>query len=147
MMQDPKGFVCSIPGHNLQRQQKVQRQIILIPGGDGSWERSPNYFRYHPAMVALNQTSLQPASFLLLGMAGLEDLHAWLSVPFYVMYLVALLGNFILLIVIANEQSLHEPMYLFLAMLAVAHLVLSSSTVPKTLSIFWSLSRELSFQA
>ncbi|XP_074006712.1 olfactory receptor 52B2-like [Numenius arquata] len=98
-------------------------------------------------MVALNQTSLQPTSFLLLGMAGLEDLHASLSIPFFLMYLVALLGNFILLFVIATERSLHEPMYLFLAMLAVADLVLSSSTVPKTLSIFWSLSKEMSFQA
>ncbi|NXW35063.1 O52B2 protein, partial [Phaetusa simplex] len=101
----------------------------------------------HPSMAALNQTSLQPASFLLLGMAGLEDLHAWLSIPFCLMYVVALLGNLILLFVIATERSLHEPMYLFLAMLAVADLVLSSSTVPKALSIFWSLSKEMSFHA
>ncbi|NXG84935.1 O52B2 protein, partial [Stercorarius parasiticus] len=101
----------------------------------------------HPAMAALNQTSLQPASFLLLGVAGLEDLHAWLPIPFCLMYVVALLGNFILLFVIATERSLHKTMYLFLAMLAVADLVLSSSTVPKALSIFWSLSKETSFHA
>ncbi|NXN45680.1 O52B2 protein, partial [Rhinoptilus africanus] len=98
-------------------------------------------------MAALNQTSLQPASFLLLGMAGLEDMHAWLSIPFCLMYVVALLANFILLFVIATERSLHKPMYLFLAMLAVADLVLSSSTVPRALSIFWSLSKKISFHA
>ncbi|KAM6438963.1 olfactory receptor 52B2-like [Rhynochetos jubatus] len=98
-------------------------------------------------MAAPNQTSLQPASFLLLGMAGLEELHTWLSIPFCLTYLVALLGNLILLVVIVTERSLHEPMYLFLAMLAVADLVLSSSTVPKALSIFWSLSKEMSFHA
>ncbi|KAM7130397.1 olfactory receptor 52B2-like [Ciconia maguari] len=98
-------------------------------------------------MAALNQSSLQPASFLLLGMAGLEDLHTWLSIPFCLMYIAALLGNFILLFVIVMERSLHEPMYLFLAMLAVADLVLSSSTVPKALSIFWSLSKEMPFHA
>lgn len=96
-------------------------------------------------MAAINQTSLQPASFLLLGMAGLEDLHTWLSIPFCLMYIAALLGNFIILFVM--ERSLHEPMYLFLAMLAVADLLLSSSTAPKALSIFWSLSKEMSFHA
>ncbi|KAM9602307.1 LOW QUALITY PROTEIN: olfactory receptor 52B2-like [Morphnus guianensis] len=98
-------------------------------------------------MVAINQTSLQPASFLQLGMAGLEDLHTWLSIPFCLVYIAALLENFILLFVIVTERSLHEPMYLFLAMLAVADLILSSSTVPKALSIFWSLSKEMSFHA
>ncbi|KFP45205.1 Olfactory receptor 52B2, partial [Chlamydotis macqueenii] len=94
-----------------------------------------------------NQSSSQPAAFLLLGLAGLEDLHTWLSIPFCLMYTAALLGNLILLFVIATEQSLHRPMYLFLAMLAVADLVLSSSTVPKALSVFWSLSKEISFHA
>ncbi|NXW07889.1 O52B2 protein, partial [Fregetta grallaria] len=101
----------------------------------------------HPTMVALNDTSLQPAFFLLLGIAGLEDLHIWLSIPFCLMYIVALLGNFALLFVIVMERSLHKPMYLFLAMLAVADLILSSSTVPKALSIFWSISKEMSFHA
>uniref|UniRef100_A0A8B9MBK5 Olfactory receptor n=1 Tax=Accipiter nisus TaxID=211598 RepID=A0A8B9MBK5_9AVES len=102
---------------------------------------------YQPTMVAINQTSLQPASFLLLGMARLEGLHIWLSIPFCSVYIAALLENFILLFVIVTEQSLHKPMYLFLAMLAVADLVLSSSTVPKALNIFWSLSKEMSFHA
>ncbi|XP_065489258.1 olfactory receptor 52B2-like isoform X1 [Caloenas nicobarica] len=98
-------------------------------------------------MAAINETSIQHPSFLLLGMAGLEDLHSWISIPFCLMYITALLGNFTLLFVIAVERSLHEPMYLFLAMLAVADLVLSSSTVPKALSIFWSLSKEMTFHA
>ncbi|KAM6292311.1 olfactory receptor 52B2-like [Porphyrio hochstetteri] len=98
-------------------------------------------------MAATNQTSLQPSSLLLLGMEGLEHLQAWLSIPFCLMYLAALLGNVLLLFAIATERSLHQPMYLFLAMLAVADLVLSSSTVPKALAIFWSFSRELSFHA
>ncbi|NXE28539.1 O52B2 protein, partial [Ardeotis kori] len=98
-------------------------------------------------MGTVNQSSSQPAAFLLLGLAGLEDLHTWLSIPFCLMYIVALLGNLILLFVVATEQSLHRPMYLFLAMLAVADLVLSSSTVPKALSVFWSLSKEISFHA
>ncbi|KAM6316729.1 olfactory receptor 52B2-like [Aegotheles albertisi] len=98
-------------------------------------------------MAALNQTSFWPVSFLLLGMAGLEDLHTLLSIPFCLLYITALLGNFLLIFVIVMERSLHQPMYLLLAMLAVADLMLSSSTVPKALSIFWSLSKEISFHA
>ncbi|NXG68216.1 O52B2 protein, partial [Baryphthengus martii] len=104
-------------------------------------------FRSPRTMVALNQTNLHPASFLLLGVAGLEDLHLWLSILFCLVYITTLLGNFALLFLIVRERSLHEPMYLFLAMLTVADLVLSSSTVPKALSIFWSLSKEMSFHA
>ncbi|NWX12184.1 O52B2 protein, partial [Aegotheles bennettii] len=104
-------------------------------------------FRPHPTMAALNQTSFWPVSFLLLGMAGLENLHTLLSIPFCLLYITALLGNFLLIFVIVMERSLHQPMYLLLAMLAVADLMLSSSTVPKALSIFWSLSKEISFHA
>ncbi|NWI99076.1 O52B2 protein, partial [Crypturellus undulatus] len=104
-------------------------------------------FRSPPVMAPVNHTSLQPATFLLMGIPGLEELHIWFSIPFCLMYVTAAFGNSILLFVIVMERSLHEPMYLFLAMLAVADLVLSSSTVPKALSIFWSLSKEMSFHA
>ncbi|NWR79006.1 O52B2 protein, partial [Centropus unirufus] len=98
-------------------------------------------------MAAANETSLHPTSLLLLGMVGLEDLHPCLSALFCLVYIMALLGNAVLLFVIVTERSLHEPVCLLLAMLAVADLVLSSSTVPKALSIFWSLSKEMSFHA
>ncbi|XP_006036778.2 olfactory receptor 52B2-like [Alligator sinensis] len=62
------------------------------------------------------------------------------------MYIVALLGNSLLIFTIITERSLHKPMYVFLCMLAVADLLLSSSSVPKTLSIFWSISKEISFE-
>ncbi|NXS60610.1 O52B2 protein, partial [Brachypteracias leptosomus] len=101
----------------------------------------------HPTTMSLNRTLFHPISFLLLGMAGLEDLQLWLSIPFCLMYLVTLLGNSTLLFVIVRERSLHQPMYLLLAMLAMADLALSSSTIPKALAIFWSVSKEISFHA
>nr|XP_004651032.2 olfactory receptor 52B4-like [Jaculus jaculus] len=88
-------------------------------------------------MATLNYTGTSHSLFILMGIPGLEDQHPWISLPFFISYLVALLGNSILILVIITEHSLHEPMYLFLCMLAVADLILSTTTVPKALAIFW----------
>uniref|UniRef100_A0A8B9T0H8 Olfactory receptor n=1 Tax=Anas platyrhynchos TaxID=8839 RepID=A0A8B9T0H8_ANAPL len=79
-------------------------------------------------MYELNESSFDPITFVLTGIPGMEESHIWISVPFCLM-------------------SLHEPMYLFLAMLAVSDLMLSTTTVPKMLAIFWFSAREISFDA
>ncbi|KAM6447808.1 olfactory receptor 52Z1P-like isoform 1-T1 [Liasis olivaceus] len=98
-------------------------------------------------MAALNDSSFDPITFVLTGIPGMEASHVWISVPFCLMYVVALLGNAFLLFLIATDRSLHQPMYLFLAMLAVADLMLSTATVPEMLVIFWFGSRKISFDA
>uniref|UniRef100_A0A9L0JFH4 Olfactory receptor n=1 Tax=Equus asinus TaxID=9793 RepID=A0A9L0JFH4_EQUAS len=98
-------------------------------------------------MLGYNRTGLQPTTFLLLGIPGLESAHIWISIPFCLVYLLSLLGNVALLLIVKRDRKLHEPMYLFLSMLSVADLMLTSSTLPKILSIFWFNDREIYFEA
>ncbi|XP_074840386.1 olfactory receptor 52B2-like [Carettochelys insculpta] len=94
-----------------------------------------------------NQTFFVPEIFILTGFPGTEAFQFSLSIPFCLMYIVALFGNSLLLFVILTERSLHEPMYLFLSMLAAADLLLSTTTVPKMLAMFWFRMGEISFAA
>ncbi|XP_039349096.1 olfactory receptor 52R1-like [Mauremys reevesii] len=96
---------------------------------------------------ANTSTRSHPPAFLLVGIPALQEAQFWIAFPFCIMYVIAVLGNVIVLFIIYTEPSLHEPMYLFLAMLAVTDLVLSTSTLPKMLSIFWLGSREIGFHA
>ncbi|XP_075759154.1 olfactory receptor 52M1-like [Pelodiscus sinensis] len=99
-------------------------------------------------MSDFNTTDVfNPPTFILLGIPGLERDHIWISIPFCTMYIITILGNFIIIFIVKMEPSLHTPMYYFLCMLAITDLVLSTSTLPKMLSIFWFNSREIDFSA
>uniref|UniRef100_A0A8C0HJC0 Olfactory receptor n=1 Tax=Chelonoidis abingdonii TaxID=106734 RepID=A0A8C0HJC0_CHEAB len=87
------------------------------------------------------------AVFLLTGIPGQEDVHLWVSVPFCLMYVIAIVGNAVILFIIKTDPSLHEPMYIFLSMLAITDLALSISTMPTTLGIFLFNTREISLDA
>ncbi|XP_007444835.1 olfactory receptor 52D1-like, partial [Python bivittatus] len=86
-------------------------------------------------------------SFFLLGLPGLESVQAWLSIPFCLIYTVALLGNATLLWVIWTESSLHQPMYLFLSILALTDMAMPTCILPKMLGIFWTSAQEITFAA
>ncbi|XP_044894061.1 olfactory receptor 52H1-like [Felis catus] len=92
-----------------------------------------------------NLSSDHTGDFTLLGIPGLGQYHVWISIPFCFIYLAAIVGNSILLYLIAVEHSLHAPMFFFLSMLAMTDLILSTTCVPKTLTIFWLGPQKISF--
>nr|XP_012311881.1 olfactory receptor 51G2 [Aotus nancymaae] len=94
-----------------------------------------------------NSSSSISSTFLMSGISGLEHMHIWISIPLCFMYLVSILGNCTILFIIKTERSLHEPMYLFLSMLALIDLGLSLCSLPTVLGIFWVGAREISHDA
>ncbi|XP_043927870.1 olfactory receptor 52E4-like [Protopterus annectens] len=97
--------------------------------------------------MSLNKSSgLYPKEFILTGFPGLENVQYWFSIPFFIIYVAALTGNAITLLVIKAEQSLHEPMYLFICMLAVVDITLVITLLNKLLGILWFNSTTITFE-
>ncbi|XP_053324496.1 olfactory receptor 51G2-like [Spea bombifrons] len=82
-------------------------------------------------------------SFVLVGIPGLEHLYFWISIPFHFLYILTVFANCTLIFIIRSDASLQTPMHAFLAMLAMADLCLSFSTLPTVLGVFWFHSLEL----
>ncbi|XP_044853206.1 olfactory receptor 51G2-like [Mauremys mutica] len=98
-------------------------------------------------MSAVNDTKFSSAVFLLTGIPGQEDVYLWISIPFCLMYVISVVGNSVILFIIKTDPSLHEPMYIFLSMLAITDLGLSTATMSTTLGIFLFNAREISVDA
>nr|XP_017495755.1 olfactory receptor 52A1-like [Manis javanica] len=98
-------------------------------------------------MGSTNMSYLNPKTVTLTGIPGLEHVKFWIGFPFLGVCLVALLGNIFLLIIISTERSLHQPMYIFLAVLAATDLGLCVAIAPKMLAIFWFGSCSMSLDA
>ncbi|XP_021486409.2 olfactory receptor 52A1-like [Meriones unguiculatus] len=94
-----------------------------------------------------NVSYLNPSTVILIGIPGLEHIQFWIGFPFFAVCLVALLGNIILLIIIPAERSLHQPMYIFLAVLAATDIGLCVAIAPKMLAIFWFRAYSMAFDA
>lgn len=73
-------------------------------------------------------------SFILTGFPEMESLERWLSGLLLLLYAISIVGNVLILFIIKEEQSLHQPMYYFLSLLSVNDLGVSFSTLPTVLA-------------
>uniref|UniRef100_A0A8D2G1R3 Olfactory receptor n=1 Tax=Theropithecus gelada TaxID=9565 RepID=A0A8D2G1R3_THEGE len=88
-------------------------------------------------MPCISNTTSEFPIFLLTGFPGLEAFHIWISILFFLLSTVVLLGNSMILLVVILEPNLHESMHYFLFMLSITDLGLTLSTMPMTLSVLW----------
>ncbi|XP_051255438.1 olfactory receptor 52N2-like [Dicentrarchus labrax] len=74
--------------------------------------------------------------FILNGFNELGALRPFLFIPFFIMFVVSLLGNSLLLYVVISQRSLHSPMYILIAGMAFVDLSLPVFFVPNMLLSF-----------
>ncbi|XP_061295810.1 olfactory receptor 52A5-like [Bos javanicus] len=98
-------------------------------------------------MLRPNGSVFTPSVLTLIGIPGLESVQCWIGIPFCFMYLMAVIGNTLILVIIKYENSLHSPMYILLAMLGATDIALSTCILPRMLGIFWFHLTEISFDA
>ncbi|XP_075399378.1 olfactory receptor 14A16-like [Tenrec ecaudatus] len=77
--------------------------------------------------------------FILLGFSDIRDYQIMHATLFFLIYLIALLGNLTIIILSTLDQHLNSPMYFFLKTLSLLDLCFISVTLPK--AIFHSLTQ------
>ncbi|XP_040089886.1 olfactory receptor 8S1-like [Oryx dammah] len=92
-------------------------------------------------MIMKNHSAVN--EFILLGLSIDPHIQAVLFVMFLLIYLLTLMGNFLMLLMIWADFHLHTPMYFFLRQLSFLDLCHSSVTVPKMLENLLSESKTI----
>ncbi|XP_069068369.1 olfactory receptor 1J4-like [Pleurodeles waltl] len=95
-------------------------------------------------MRGKNQTSV--TEFVLLGLSDIPGQQSILFTSFLIIYLLALLGNGLIMMVIALSPQLHNPMYLFISVLNIVDIGLISTTVPKMLMNIYTKIKAISYK-
>ena len=90
-----------------------------------------------------NQTWM--SEFILLGLSSLWKTQVSLFVLFLAMYLVTVLGNFLMILLIRLDSRLNTPMYFFLSVLSFVDICYTNSTVPQMLVHFLSARKSIPF--
>ncbi|XP_032097010.1 olfactory receptor 51I2-like [Sapajus apella] len=98
-------------------------------------------------MGGLGTNISSTTSFTLTGFPEMKGLEHWLAALLLLLYAISFLGNILILYIIREEQSLHQPMYYFLSLLSVNDLGVSFSTLPTVLVTVCFHAPEMTFDA
>ena len=90
-----------------------------------------------------NQTWIH--EFILLGLSSDWNTEVSLFVLFLLMYLVTVLGNFLIIVLIRLDSRLHTPMYFFLTNLSLVDASYATSIVPQLLAHFLATHKAIPF--
>ncbi|XP_054849972.1 olfactory receptor 1020-like [Eublepharis macularius] len=95
-----------------------------------------------PHQMLQNATTV--TEFILLGLSSNPEDQLILFGVFLLVYLVALIGNTLILLIVSFNKRLHNPMYFFLGNLSVVDIGYTTSTVPKMLMNYLSQDKTIS---
>ncbi|XP_044279554.1 olfactory receptor 14I1-like [Varanus komodoensis] len=84
-------------------------------------------------------------AFLLLEFSDIRELQILHFFAFLALYLIALMGNLLIIIAVALDHHLHTPMYFFLMNLAVLDIGSLSVMVPKAMAMSLMNDRSISY--
>lgn len=94
-------------------------------------------------MVGGNASSV--TDFILVGLFPEFQHSIVLNFVVIFIYILAFLGNLLLIVLIWGDSRLHTPMYILLSQLSLTDLTLTSTIVPKTASNFFTGKRTISW--
>ncbi|XP_055973739.1 olfactory receptor 8S1-like [Sorex fumeus] len=95
-------------------------------------------------MVLGNHSAVK--EFILLGLSANPHIQVIFFVLFLGIYLLTLLGNFMMITVIQTDPHLQTPMYFFLGHLSLLDICLTTVTVPKMLENLLSQTKSVSLE-
>ncbi|KAK1342803.1 hypothetical protein QTO34_015570 [Cnephaeus nilssonii] len=102
-----------------------------------AYDRCPGYIK--------PQNLSHVSDIFLLGLSNDLELQPLLLGLFLSMYLVAVLGNMLIILTVSSDSHLHTPMYFFLCNLSMADIGFISTTVPKMIVGIQTHSRVISY--
>uniref|UniRef100_A0A674CBH8 G-protein coupled receptors family 1 profile domain-containing protein n=1 Tax=Salmo trutta TaxID=8032 RepID=A0A674CBH8_SALTR len=89
-------------------------------------------------MFEVNENYTRVSEFVIVGFPGLHpsfyQLVAWF---FFFIYVITVVGNFLLVVLFALERSLQKPMYIIMLSLALSDIGFCTVALPKVIARYW----------
>uniref|UniRef100_A0A8C6MSG4 Olfactory receptor n=1 Tax=Mus spicilegus TaxID=10103 RepID=A0A8C6MSG4_MUSSI len=98
------------------------------------------------SMMMLNLNQTEVTEFVLEGFSEHPGLRLFLTGCFLSLYMMALMGNILIIALVTFSTGLHNPMYFFLCNLATMDVICTSSVIPKALVGLVSEENTISFK-
>ncbi|XP_067221861.1 olfactory receptor 1E16-like [Chanodichthys erythropterus] len=94
--------------------------------------------------LSQNTSIVHPEHFFITGLTG-TPYSTYYYIFLFIIYFISIIGNSIVLLVIALHRSLHSPMYIGVFNLALADIGESNALIPNMMKIFFSDSQYISY--
>ncbi|CAI9169669.1 unnamed protein product [Rangifer tarandus platyrhynchus] len=126
-------FIYSLRNKDLKRGLKILFEKVTEP-------QEIHFLHMEPG----NNT--QFSEFFLLGFSEDPELQPLIFGLFFSMYLIAVFGNLLIILVTISDSHLHTPMYFFLSNLSFVDICFTSTTIPKMLKNIQTQSKVITYE-